>query len=189
VVVSEMTHTAGSLSIDGILSRQQQELALYVKNRSQERLDELDAGLLLLSIEFAELAPPVQVQQAFEEVNTAAINRKKEINEAMAFKEEVIPQARARARSTINNARVYLEETLASARGKSDSYTQLFSAYKESPAQIRADMLNKTREGIFSRVKDIVMLPEQSKSKTLFSAFIKGVSQGDTGYYYEGSND
>lgn len=189
VIVAEMTHTSGEISIDGILSRQKQELAYKVKTRSQKRLDDLNTGIILLSIEFQELSPPMQVNRAFEEVNTAAINRKKEINDAKSFKEEVIPQSMARARSTVNNAHVYTEEIMASSQGNSEAYVKLLSAFKINPIQIKADMINKSRMKIFSKVKDIIVLPTFLDAPVGFSTIIQGSAPAEDVYYYDNNND
>jgi membrane protease subunit HflK len=162
IIVSQMSKTTGKFSIDTILSEDKKRLGTMVHEQVQKRIDELDLGVNLISVEFKELTPPAQVKNAFEAVNSAAISRKIVINEAYRYREESIPKAQSDARVKVNKAHSYAEKTVGNATGKSNAFLMVLEAWKQNPQMVSKEYIFKTRQKIMQRLDNIVILPSES---------------------------
>lgn len=158
-VVHELTQVAAGFPIDGVLTGSKEEIALQVKEKVQRRLERLETGLTLLSIELSEITPPAQLKGMFEDVNTAYIKRKNFINKSLSDRENKLPKAKAFCQKKLNDAYSYHEKVVSTAQAEAGKFLEMLAAYKESPAQIRKDFIDKTRKKIFSNVANLTLLP------------------------------
>lgn len=172
--VSEMVKVAAGYSIDAILSDAQETITIEVKNRVQNKLDMIKSGITLLEIEIAELSVPEPVIDAFEDVNRAYINRRNFITDANTVREEKIPDAHARARQTVNQAHAYRQRLLAEANSNTTTFKDLMTAYKQSPFEVKMDMLNKSRREIFNKTGRVLVLPPSEHLQSPISTLLGG---------------
>lgn len=173
LTVQELSQISAGFSIDGILTESKEKIAAMVKENVQKRLDRINAGLSLISIELAEIAPPPALKNIFEEVNTAFIQRKKFVSEAVGRREELLPRARASSERILNEAHSYNEEVVAKAESEAGAFLEMLEAYNANPGQIKSDLLNKTRSKVFSEIYNLVLLPEQALCPTSITTILE----------------
>lgn len=166
VTVQELTQVSAGFAIDGILTENKEKIAAMVSENVQARLDRLNSGLNLVSLELAEVTPPPPLKGVFEEVNTAYIQRKKFISEATGRRGELIPRARASSERIVNEAHSYSQARVSEAQAEAGAFLEMAAAYKANPQQIKSDLLNKTRQNIFARIYNLVLIPEESMCPT-----------------------
>lgn len=181
LTVGEMVRVAAQFNIDGILSENQEQISLIVRDRVQKMLNELNSGLTIVALEFEELTPPVALKQAFEEVNSAFINRRNYINNSRSLREEKLPWARAQAREMVNNAETYRQETLAQAQADANQFTELLQAYYKNPQEVSLDMLHQTRQKVFSQAGNVLVVPDEKSSDAGIRSFIDISGMGADG--------
>ena len=195
LTVSEMTKSAGRFSIDGLLTSDKFEFAEMVKKEIQNKLDTLNSGLEAIEVEIEEMVPPNYLKEAFEIVNSAFVDRKNFINNAKSIAEEKLPRARSNANTHISSANEYAEKTVANAEGETRKFLSMVKAYEASPKEVKAEMLNKTRKKIFSKLKNMVVYPPLSQSSSGVKIVISGngirtdSSLPDESYIYQGVDD
>lgn len=170
--VQEITQISAGFAIDGILTEHKEIIASTVKDKVQHRLDRIDSGLILVSVELAEIVPPKPLKDSFEEVNTAYIQRKKFVSEAIGKTEELLPKARAESEKTLKNAASYRHGVLARAESEAGSFLQLLEAYRQNRLQIRKDIRSDFRKRIFSNVANVVVLPDEELCHTGITTLI-----------------
>ena len=69
--------------------------------------------------------PPSQVQAAFDDVIKAREDEQRLKNQAEAYSNGVIPEARGRAQRVLEEANAYREQVVARAEGEADRFLKL----------------------------------------------------------------
>jgi len=136
-VMAATVHTMGEVEVDTVLSEGRAQFILQVIQRAQARLDRVDAGIDLVSIEVTDLAPPQQVQRDFEQVQNAFIDMETKVTEARRVREQEIPQAQTERDQELREAKAYAAELLAQARGDTAMWGDLYEEYRQNPQVLR----------------------------------------------------
>ena len=84
-----------------------------------------------------ESKPPTQVQAAFDDVIKAREDEERVQNEAQAYANGVVPEARGGAQRQIEEANAYKQQVIANAEGEAERFTKLLTEYQKSPAVTR----------------------------------------------------
>ena len=127
----------GEVEVDNVLSEGRAQFIVQVVQRAQERLDRVDAGIALVSIEVTDLAPPQQVLRDFEQVQNAFIDMETKVTEARRVREQEIPQAQTERDQELREAKAYAAELLAQARGDTAIWRDLYEEYLQNPLVLR----------------------------------------------------
>lgn len=180
LTICELVKVAGRFNIDGILSENKKQLSQQVHEYVQKRLDKIESGLTLLSLEFEEIAPPVFLQRDFEEVNTAYINRRDFINEAQSLREEKIPGASAKASKKISEAESYEQTILAEATAETGKFNELLQAYQENPEEISLNMIYQAHQAIILGTQNMFVFPSEKNSAAAVRLYIGGMKKTES---------
>ncbi len=140
-VAAELVHVIGEMRVDDLLTERKAELVFNVKSRAQARLDSINAGSTILSIEITELIPPRSILPDFQDVQNAYIGKETAIRNAEAYKAQQIPAARAEANRIINAAETYSVGTLATANGEANSFLEILEEYRLNPDVVKQRLL------------------------------------------------
>lgn len=173
VAVSEMTRASGEFSVDEILTRKKEQLSLIISQRLQQRLDDLNCGVSVISLEFSELVPPIQLKRAFEDVTTASIGLKKSVNDAESYKKQMIPTARSEATEKVNDAYAYSADLLARAEGEANAFLQMNYAFEKDRKNVSLELISKTRKNVLTRLKKLVIVPSSDDHGPEIRTFLK----------------
>lgn len=175
--ICEMVKVAGQFNIDGILSENKKQISQQVQENVQNRLNQIESGLTLLSLEFEEIAPPVFLQKNFEEVNTAYINRRNFINEAQSLREEKLPGASAKASEKISEAESYEQTVLAEATAEAGKFNELLQAYLKNPEEISLNMIYKTHQAIIMGAQNMFVFPSEKDGAAAVKLYLGGADK------------
>lgn len=134
---SALRHEVGSANMDDILTIGRAVLATKVQVRLQEYLDRYQTGMTLTNLNIKDARPPAQVKEAFDDVQKAKQDKERFINEAQAYSNSIIPEARGRAQRQREEARAYKERVIARAKGEAERFENLLNEYKKAPKVTR----------------------------------------------------
>ena len=134
---SALRHEVGSTEMDPILTTGRVVLAEAVKQRLQFYMDEYNTGITLQNVNIKDATPPAAVKEAFDDVQRAKQDKERTINDAEAYANSVVPEARGRAQRQLEEARAYRERVVARAEGEADRFTKLLTEYNKAPAVTR----------------------------------------------------
>jgi membrane protease subunit HflK len=76
--------------------------------------------------------PPAEVIDAFNDVQRAEQDAEKEINQAEAYRSDIVPRARGEAEKIKLDADAYKEQAVREAEGEAQGFIQVYNAYKAS---------------------------------------------------------
>jgi len=153
----------GNMDFDYVLSNRDL-LAASVKQELQSELDNLEAGVVLITVQFQDINPPDQVKPAFNEVNEADQDMKRLVNEAQETYNRVIPKARGSAKQIIEEAKGYASERINDAKGQSGRFLDILKEYKRAPDVTRKRMYIETMQSILPNVQTIYVIDKDQQS-------------------------
>ena len=123
----------------------------------QTVLDKYGAGIQITQVQLQKVDPPSQVIDAFRDVQAARADLERSQNEAQAYANKVVPEARGRAAQITQNAEAYREQTVAEAKGSTSRFLQVYDQYKKAPDITRQRMYLETMERLFGGTDKIIM--------------------------------
>src|SRR5690554_977965 len=109
-------------------------------NLSQGQFERFLTGMVLTNVNIKDARPPEQVRSAFDDVQVAKLDKERMINEAEAYANAVVPEARGAAQRQIEEARAYRDRVIARAQGEAERFEKLYAEYRKAP-QVTRDRL------------------------------------------------
>jgi membrane protease subunit HflK len=119
----------------------------------QKVLDRYEAGVQITQVQMQKVAPPQQTIDAFREVQAARIGAESAQNEAQAYANRVLPDARGRSEQIKQAAEAYREQTVAEAKGQASRFSQSMTNTPR-PQKSRKRMYLETLEACWALRQD-----------------------------------
>jgi len=158
VAESALRQVVGSRKIDDVLTTEKEQVQTEVLSLMKQKLREYKTGIDVRGVLLQNVNPPVEVQDAFDDVVRAREDRDKMINLAQAYEADQIPKANGSAARIIEAAQGFKDGRIAKASGEALGFRAILSGYELSPAVTRErlyleaveEMLQGTRKFIVS---------------------------------------
>lgn len=154
---SAVRHVIGSSELNQVLSEGRQAIAAEVKQRLQAYLDSYGAGIQVNTVNIQDARPPEEVRSAFDDVIKAKEDEARLKNQAQAYANGIIPEARGRAQRMIEEAEAYKAEVIARAEGESDRFESLLTEYKRAPEVTRQRLYLETVESVMKNSSKVMV--------------------------------
>ncbi len=147
--------------VDGVLTTRRNTIPTAVRERVQEVLDQLEAGIDIQSVNIEEFAPPVQggVRGAFQDVQNAKSDRERLIHEARAQAAQSVAEAKGEADRIVNAAAGSKRARTEEAGGRSRRFAALAAQHATSPALTEERLFLETMEKVLGRTRNFVVEP------------------------------
>ncbi|HET8765528.1 MAG TPA: FtsH protease activity modulator HflK [Rhodanobacter sp.] len=146
----------GGSDMDQVLSAAGANLVTDAQQALQHTLDIYHSGLRVTEVSFQNVAPPTEVKDAFDDVNTAREDKQSTENNALAYANKVIPVARGDAARIAAEAAGYKAERIARAQGDAARFDLLLAQYKAAPAVTRKRLWLETMEEVTAENAKVV---------------------------------
>jgi membrane protease subunit HflK len=134
---SALRHEVGSTDLNPILTAGRAVLAENVRTRLQAYMDSYGTGINVSIVNVKEARAPAAVQSAFDDVQKANLDKERYVNEAEAYANTVVPEARGKAQRMLEEANAYKDQVVAAALGEADRFEKLLVEYKKAPEVTR----------------------------------------------------
>ena len=157
VAESAMREAVGRSEIQPILTSAKQAIETSVTELMQKTLDNYQSGIQITQVQMQKVDPPSQVIDAFREVQAARIGAESAQNEAQAYANRVLPDARGRSEQIKQAAEAYREQTVAEAKGQASRFSQVLEQYKNAPDITRQRIYLETMESVFGGTDQIIL--------------------------------
>lgn len=154
---SALRHVVGSSSMDEVITEGRAALAVEVGERLQTYLDRYQTGYLVSGVQIDQSGPPRQVQDAFDDVQKAKEDEVRVVNEANAYAESVIPQARGEAQKQIEQANAYRDRVIARAEGEAQRFSKLLTEYALAPEVTRDRLYIDAMENVLANSSKVLI--------------------------------
>jgi modulator of FtsH protease HflK len=154
---SALRHVVGGATMDMVLTEGRAQIGVDVQKRLQEYLDLYQTGILVSKVTVDESKPPTQVQSAFDDVIKAREDEERVQNEAQAYANAVVPEARGGAQRQIEEANAYKEQVIANAQGEAERFNRLLTEYQKSPAVTRERLYLDAVQEVFTKTNKVMV--------------------------------
>ena len=154
---SALRQVIGRSKMDFVMTEGRDEVASRIKNNIQEILDQYETGISVIEVNLQEANPPQAVRDAFQDVTQAREDRERLINEAQAYRNEVLPRARGQAARLREEADGYKQEVIARAEGEAKRFTQLLTEYRKAPEVTRDRIYIETVESVLTNSSKVMV--------------------------------
>ena len=147
----------GQMPIDDVITERRADVQEKTRLFMGQLLDAYRSGIQVTDVRLQVADAPDQVRDAFHEVVRAREDRERKINEAQAYREDILPKARGEARKMIEGATAFREERIRLARGDSNRFLSILQEYKAAPDVTRERMYLEAMEKVLSQVDKVVL--------------------------------
>ena len=154
---SAVRHVVGSTEMDRVLTEGRAIMGTEIKDRIQDYMNDYGTGIAVTQVNIDETAPPDAVREAFDEVIRAREDEVRVRNEANAYANKVIPEARGEAQRYLEEAEAYRRQVVAEARGESQRFSKLLVEYQVAPEVTRERMYIDTLESVMSQSSKVMI--------------------------------
>ena len=154
---SAMREIVGRSQIQRILTSDRKIIEPATQELMQRVLTDYKAGVLVLQVQLLSVDPPAQVISAFRDVTAAQQDLQRFRNEAEAYANKVVPEARGASEKIKQDAEAFREQTVAEAKGQASRFTQVYAQYKLAPAVTRERLFLETMERVLSGSDKIIL--------------------------------
>ena len=146
-------------AVDNVLTVDKALIQSRAAELAQATLDAYQTGLRLVDVQLLESSPPEAVADAFRDVASAREDKQTVINEALAYKNEVIPTARGDAATTVNAAKAYAAQKVNGATGEAARFAAQQAAHAGQPEITHVRLYLEAIENVLPGVRKFVVDP------------------------------
>ena len=156
VAESAMREVIGRSEIQPILTGARTLTESTVQELMQKTLDSYGSGILVQQVQMQKVDPPAQVIEASRDVQAARANLESLRNQAMAYANQVIPEAKGKAAQILQAAEGYKQQAVAEAIGQSARFLKVYEEYKKAPDVTRERIYLETMERVLGNSEKLI---------------------------------
>ncbi len=146
-----MREVIGNSKIDSALTDGKLQIQNEATVLLQSILDRYKVGVRVLAVQMQDVHPPKEVSEAFKDVASAREDKSRIINEAEAYRNEILPKARGSAAEIINQATGYKETRVLNAQGEASKFESLLKEYSMAKDVTEKRLYLEAMEEILSK--------------------------------------
>ena len=154
---SALRHVVGSSTLDSVVTEGRAQMGAAVQTRLQDRLDRYETGIMVSKVNIDRSGPPPQVKDAFDDVQRAKEDESRYINEARAYAEQILPEARGNAERVIAEANAYRDQVVARSDGEAQRFTKLLAEYQLAERVTRDRLYIESLESVLSKSAKVMV--------------------------------
>jgi membrane protease subunit HflK len=136
---SVMREIVGRTPIQRILTAERKLIEPAAQDLAQKVLNEYKAGVLILQVQLL------------------SVDQDRLRNEAEAYANRVVPEARGDAARIVQEAEAYREQTVNEAKGQASRFTQVYQQYKNAPDVTRERIYLETMERVLGGMNKVIV--------------------------------
>jgi membrane protease subunit HflK len=157
---SALRQVIGEMDIDSILASAKSHVVDRTRLLTQSSLDDWKSGIRVVGIQILEAAPPEEVMEAFRDVASAREDRETYINQALAYQDSTIPQARGEAETIVMTAEGLKARRINHARGEAYRFSKQHAEHDGARQVTETRLYVEAMEKVLAPVEKILINPE-----------------------------
>lgn len=162
-----MREVIGNSEIDSAITDGKLKIQNDATQLLQQILDRYGAGIQVIAVQLQDVHPPKEVIDAFKDVASAREDKSRIINQAEAYRNELLPRARGQAAALRNQAEAYSATRVRTAEGEAARFDALREQYDKAPKVTRQRLYYETMEDILAGSGEKVLLDGGAADRAL----------------------
>ncbi len=135
VAEASMREVVGQSALEKVLTTGRAQVETSTKDLMQKTLDSYKSGIIITQVNLRKSEPPAKVVASFREVAAASQEAETRINQALTYRNSVVPQA----------------------QGEATRFNQIYQEYKLAPDVTRQRIYLETMEKIYERANKVII--------------------------------
>ena len=165
VTESAVRAVIGQSELDYVLTEGRSEIAQEQQQLMQDILaDDYKSGILIVTVEMQPAKPPEDVKAAFDDAIKAREDEQRLVNEAEAYRNDILPRARGGAARVREEANGYNASVIAKSEGDAARFDQLLTEYELAPEITRKRLYLESMESVLSSTNKVLLDAEGGNS-------------------------
>lgn len=157
VAESAMREVVGENQIERIQTSEREQIQIRVRDLMQKTLDSYGLGVTLTRVQMLKTDPPAEVIAAYRDVQAARADQDRKRNEAEAYANTIIPQARGQAAHIVQDAEAYRQQVIAEAGGQAKRFLSIYAEYKKAPQVTRKRIYLENMSQILGPMNKVIV--------------------------------
>ncbi len=162
VTIKDAAETAlrqvvGSRIIDDVLTTEKEAVQIETEERLQDLMEIYNTGIRIREVKLLNVRPPVQVQDAFDDVVRAQENKQQVIREAEAYLADIVPRARGDAARLKEEADAFKAQRVNIATGDAERFSAVLFEFLNSPEVTKQRLYLEAMEEILPGVTKFIV--------------------------------
>ncbi len=154
---SAMREIIGQTALEDATTGKRQQVQQQSRALLQKILDDYGAGVAIAEIQLQKADPPAEVIDAFHDVQRARQDQERAINEANAYRNDIVPRAKGKAQTVIQGAGAYKEKVVKEADGEAKRFLSVYETYKlAKDVTVRRLFLERMQE-VFKNSEKVII--------------------------------
>ncbi|MDX8395843.1 MAG: FtsH protease activity modulator HflK [Mariprofundaceae bacterium] len=154
---SAIREVIGRTMIDDVLTTKKAEVEVETQELIQSILNGYQAGISITTVKLQDVQPPERVIKEFKDVASAREDKERAKNEAQAYANQIIPNARGESKKMILDAEGYEKSIVDRATGEADRFSAQLKAYKRAPEVTRKRLYLDTMQEVMTKTEKVII--------------------------------
>ena len=174
-----MREVIGNSLIDSAITDGKLKIQSEATQLLQQVLNRYEAGIQIIAVQLQDVHPPQDVIDAFKDVASAREDKSRIINEAEAYRNELLPRARGQAAAIRNEAEAYAARRVQEAQGAATRFDALRVEYDKAPKVTQQRLYYETMEDILAGSGEKVLMDGAAGGRVLPYMPLTGLQGAD----------
>jgi len=157
VAESAIREAVGQTRLQTIITAGRDDVALRIQKLTQSILDSYKSGVAIKQVLIQEATVHPEVLEAYNDVAASRQDAERYQNEAMIYRNDILPRARGAAIKMTQDAEAYKQDVLARATGDAQRFSQILEAYKSGKDVTRDRIYIETMERVLSTSNRVII--------------------------------
>jgi modulator of FtsH protease HflK len=154
---SAIREMMGKASLEEALTIKRQQVDDSTRELLQNILDSYGAGIFIAEVRQLKVDPPSEVIDAFNDVQRARQDADRSVNEATAYRNDIVPRAKGEAQRIIQDATAYKERLTAEADGEAKRFVSVLEAFQSGRDITTRRLYLERMQQILSKSQNVII--------------------------------
>jgi membrane protease subunit HflK len=161
---SAMREVMGLVKLNEAISEQRQDIEKQAKIILQKMLDDYQTGIEVVNLGILYSYVPAEVKDAYRDIQAAKADKEREINQAYAYRNDILPKARGEVFAISEKAKGKKEAIIAEARGQANKFNSIVKEYLIAPELTKKRLYLETMEEVLSDKEKLLVTQDMANS-------------------------
>lgn len=157
IAESAMREVVAKTNVENVMTNNKDGIEIEVMEITQGLLDRYGAGIAITQVKMEDVKPPVEISDAFNDVQKAEADRERAISLAKLEQNKIVPQARGEAAKMLEQAEAYKSKVIAEAEGEASRFEAILTEYSKAKDVTRRRLYLDTMQQVLSGTDKVVI--------------------------------
>ncbi|MCP5365286.1 MAG: FtsH protease activity modulator HflK [Hyphomicrobiales bacterium] len=154
---SAIREIMGQTNLEEALTIKRQEVDDRTRQLLQQILDDYGAGILIAEVKQLKVDPPQEVIDSFNDVQRARQDKERSVNEALAYRNDIVPRAKGQAERVVQEAEAYKEKVVRDADGEAKRFVAVYDAYQKGQAVTARRLYLERMQEVLGKTEKVII--------------------------------